>query len=320
MSSEPRGHSIDHARGEPQPEQPPLHPTTNAPFPDGFEEDDDLRSEFIRQLASASLRSHQPTTDRHATGHAHAAHNSSIPRTLVRFWHDSQQIPADVQVCLDSWAPLRDAGVTFRMFDDDTAATYIARRYGASHVAAFARCEHPAMRSDYLRMCYVLAEGGLYVDADDVLLDDGWRRVFRDNTLKLQPLCYDVPGATMVAATEPGLFERPDAHRIFYINNNPIAAPPGHPVLRRALARATRILLDQTRVSEIQSTTGPGNLTAALAAHSHERLIASRRLGLDLLFDWESTAVPDWNLGYRHDDRNWRNWDFASADRQVGDQ
>ena len=169
---------------DPQPEQRPLQPETNSPFPAGFEEDDALRSEFIRQLARTSLHSQQAATDRHATGHAHAAPDSSIPRTLVRFWHDSKDIPADVQACLDSWTPLRDEGVIFRMFDDDTAAAYIARQYGPSQVAAFARCRHPAMRSDYLRMCFVLAEGGLYVDADDVLLDDGWRRVFRDNTLE----------------------------------------------------------------------------------------------------------------------------------------
>ncbi len=69
---------------------------------------------------------------------------------------------------------------------------YIAERYGPREVAAFERCRHPAMRSDYLRMCFVLAEGGLYVDADDVLLGDGWSDVFRDGTLKVQPLCYDV--------------------------------------------------------------------------------------------------------------------------------
>jgi len=107
------------------------------------------------------------------------------------------------------------------------------------------------------------------------------------------------------------------------VNNNPIAAPPRHPVLRRALARATRMLLDGARVPEILSTTGPGNLTAALAAHAHEDLLAARRPDFDLLFDWESTAEPDWNLGYRHDARNWRkwsNWDFTSADRLAGDE
>jgi hypothetical protein len=204
------------------------------------------------------------------------------------------------------------------MFDDETAAKYIAERYGATGVAAFARCEHPAMRSDYLRLCFVLAEGGLYVDADDVLLNDGWRRVFDDNRLKLQPLCYDIPGATMVAASEPGLFDRADPHRIFYVNNNPIAAPPGHPVLRRALTRATLALLDPNSASEIQSTTGPGNLTAALAAFAHEELTTAADGGFDLLFDWEETAKPDWTLGYRRDSRNWRNWDSSGAHRQSG--
>lgn len=293
---------------------------TNAPFPDDFEEDDALRSEFIRQLARRSLRSQRRKIAQHESGPAHTAHPSSIPRTLVRYWHDSEQVPADVQACLDSWARLGDEDVAFRMFDDYTAATYIADRYAPPQVTAFARCEHPAMRSDYLRLCFVLAEGGLYVDADDVLLDDGWRRVFDDNRLKVQPLCYDIPGATMVAATEPALFELPAPHRIFYVNNNPIAAPPGHPVIERALTRATRALLDPTRVSEIQSTTGPGNLTAALAAFAHEHVTVAADAGFDLLFDWESTAEPNWNLGYRQDERNWRNWGSRSAGPEFGNK
>jgi hypothetical protein len=311
VSDELRAHSDDHTSTATGGGRPPIPATSNVQFPDGFEEDDHLRSEFIRQLAHRSLRSQR---------HARVGGKASIPPTLVRFWHDSQRIPADVQACLDSWAPLRDEGVTFRMFDDVAATTYIADRYAPSHVAAFARCEHPAMRSDYLRLCFVLAEGGLYVDADDMLLNDGWRRVFRDDRLKVQPLCYDVPDGTMVAPTEAGLFDLPTPHRIFYINNNPIAAPPGHPVLQHALDRATRMLLDRTRVAEIQSTTGPGNLTAALAAHAHKNPFAARHPGFDLLFDWESTAQPDWTLGYRHDNRNWRNWAFTRADRPTGDK
>lgn len=294
------------------------HAATSEPFPDGFEEDDLLRSEFMRQLANGARLSSLGSKGHSAPEEVVATHGSSIPRKLVRFWHDTKSVPADVQVCLDSWAPLGDEGVTISMFDDDTAATYISDRYGESHAAAFARCEHPAMRSDYLRLCFVLAEGGLYVDADDVLLDDGWRRLFRHSTLKLQPLCYDIPSGRMVAATEFGLFDSPTSHRIFYVNNNPIAAPPGDPVLRRALARATRLLLGEARVDDIQSITGPGNLTAALAAHAREEMNAGRSPAIDLLFDWESTAEPDWSLGYRNDARNWRNWSVGSADRQVG--
>src|SRR4051794_22533135 len=129
------------------------------------------------------------------------------------------------------------------MFGDASAANYIAERYGRREVAAFARCRHPAMRSDYLRLCFVFAEGGLYVDADDVLLGEGWENVFSDGTLKVQPLCYDVTTRAMVSAADLRRTDLPTDGRIFYVNNNPIAAPAGHPVLRRALAGATHPLL-----------------------------------------------------------------------------
>ena len=317
MSTESGSHSTE-PTAETRRRNLMIHAVLSEPFAEGFEEDDLLRSEFMRHLVHHARLSEQSATRLRATEEVVATHGSPIPRTLVRFWHDPRRIPADVQACLDSWAPLGDEGVTFRMFDDHSAATYVADRYGESHATAFARCEHPAMRSDYLRLCFVLAEGGLYVDADDVLRDGGWRRVFGGNELKLQPLCYDIPSGRMVAATELGLFDRPTSRRIFYVNNNPIAAPPGDPVLRRALARATRLLLRDARVDDIQSTTGPGNLTAALAAHAREEMVAARSPGLDLLFDWESTAEPDWSLGYRNDARNWRNWSVASADRSAG--
>ena len=110
----------------------------------------------------------------------------------MRFWHDPHDVPADVRNCLDSWGSLRAEGFAFRMFDDESASAYIAERYGSRQLAAFRRCRHPAMRCDYLRLCFVLAEGGLYVDADDVLLSDGWKGIFRNHTLKVQALAYDI--------------------------------------------------------------------------------------------------------------------------------
>jgi hypothetical protein len=270
-------------------------------YPPGFEEDDRRRSDFIRQLTLRQLgcdtgvlpNAQRPVDD------------EAIPRTLVRFWHNLDDVPSDVRRCLDSWDELRDQGLSFRMFGDVSAAEYIAERYGPRELAAFARCRHPAMRSDYLRLCFVLADGGLYVDADDVLVGTGWRDIFRDGSLKVQPLCYDLVSQGMVPASE---IRRPDlstSGRIFYVNNNPIAAPPGHPVVRRALVRATDRLLVSELKPEIQSTTGPGNLSAALAAHARE----SRTLDYELLLNWERTAEPCWELEYRSDDRNWRNMD-----------
>jgi len=210
---------------------------------------------------------------------------------------------------LDSWNLLELAGFELRMFCDESAAAYIAERYGRREVAAFERCRHPAMRSDYFRLCFVLADGGLYVDADDVLIGEGWHAIFRDNTLKLQPLCYDVNAQAMLPAAELRQVDLPTSDRIFYVNNNPIAAPAGHPVLSRALVRATARLLGQDESPEIQSTTGPGNLTAVLAAHAYELQLQDTTAiqDFELLLDWHKVAETRWELAYRNDCRNWRN-------------
>jgi hypothetical protein len=175
------------------------------------------------------------------------------------------------------------------------------------------------MRSDYLRMCVVLADGGLYVDADDVLRGEGWQDLFCDNTLKVQPLCYDISTNAMVPSAELRRIDLPTDHRIFYVNNNPIAGPADHPILRRALARATDNLLGDDPAPEIQSTTGPGNLTAALAAHANrsQREDAHSLPDFVLLLDWERTAEPRWELEYRNDDRNWRNMNGAGGVEDV---
>lgn len=274
-------------------------------YPPGFEENDRLRSDFIRQMTLQQLERDRATS----TGES-ADQAELIPRTLVRYWHDPNGVPTDVRRCLDSWEVLRDEGFSMRMFGDASAHTYIAEHYGPREVAAFERCRHPAMRSDYLRMCFVLAEGGLYVDADDVLLGDGWREILRAGTLKVQPLCYDNRAGGMVSATELRRTDLPTEDRIFYVNNNPIAAPADHPVLRRALSRATNTLLGEDPAPEIQSATGPGNLTASLAAHARDVQERGVQPDVELLLNWEATAEPCWDLAYRRDARNWRNMDL----------
>ena len=117
-------------------------------------------------------------------------------------------------------------------------------------------------------------------------------------------------------ATEIWRTDLPIKERIFYVNNDPIAAPAAHPVLRRALSRATERLLGEDPFPEIQSTTGPGNLTAALAAHARELKAAGAPLDFELLYDWESRAETRWELSYRSDSRNWRNMGAANSRRR----
>ncbi|WP_455707768.1 glycosyltransferase [Mesorhizobium sp. ORM8.1] len=200
-----------------------------------------------------------------------------------------------------------DEGFVLRLFNDVTATSYIETFYGQRERAAFARCEHPAMRCDYLRMCVLLAEGGWYVDADDVLLGDDWKVIFRNDRMKVQPLCYDIAAGGMMPSADIWRTDLPAGNRVFYVNNDPIAAPAGHPILRLALKRATDRLLGSDGFLEIQATTGPGNLTAALAAHAHLLQIADRRFDFELIRDWDGIAEMRWELSYRNDRRNWRN-------------
>jgi hypothetical protein len=168
------------------------------------------RSEFIRRLVQRRLTLHSVNN---CYGHL-------IPRKIVQFWHDLRQLPHDVEECVASWTRWETSGFTHRLFDERDAKAFIGGSLGMRHECAFERCYHPAMQADYFRLCYLLVEGGFYVDADDVCVgaDIGW--LFEDGRLKLQPLCYDSASGAMV---KPSVFlyaNACDPSWIFYFNNN----------------------------------------------------------------------------------------------------
>ena len=268
-------------------------------FAIGFEQDEELRSIFVRELELHMLED--------VPGDFPLAGRSGLPRIVMQYWHDPDDIPDDVRACLNSWRRLEEHGFLLHEFCDESALSYISINYGARECAAFMRCRHPAMRCDYFRLCFILKEGGIYVDADDVLISDDWSALFRDERLKVQPLCYDVPSASMVEASNIWSRDLKLEGRIFYANNNPLIGPSGHPLVQSALQRATGILLGGAAHHEIQSTTGPGNLTAVLAAHARDLIVAGRPLDFEIMRSWESVAQTRWELSYRNDGRNWRN-------------
>lgn len=270
--------------------------------PTAIEEPETSRSAFVRMLILEQSRQEmgdgEARKDRETRG---------IPKKILRYWHDPSEIPHDVRECMASWEKLAKNGFEFFLHDDVSAAEYIAVRYGQREQAAFARCAHPAMKSDYLRLCFIVAEGGLYVDADDVLISEKWTRLFEGDRLKLQPLCYNINAGGMTNAAEIWNPNVASEGRNFYVNNDPLVAPAKHPLLIRALARSTDKLLGPDPFPEIQQTTGPGNLTIALVAHAKQ--LQSRDLPLDFEFleEWDSIAEMRWQLSYRNDERNWRN-------------
>lgn len=270
--------------------------------PIASEESESSRSAFVHMLILDQLGQESGGGESHDD-----RGNNAIPRKILRYWHDPSDLPDDVRECMASWEKLAAEGFEFFLHDDASAAEYIGERYGQREKNAFARCAHPAMRSDYLRLCFIVAEGGLYVDADDVLVGEDWPSLFDGDRLKLQPLCYDITAGGMMRASDIWNPDVASEGHNFYVNNDPLVAPAGHPVLIQALARATEKLLDDDPFPEIQATTGPGNLTIALVAHT--KRLQSRGLPLDFEFlkDWGSIAEMRWHLSYRGDERNWRN-------------
>lgn len=259
--------------------------------------DEQRRSEYVREFL-LSQRDVQTT-------------GGKSPLDIVQFWDNPTSIPLDVQDCLSSWSDLRSPHVSYQLFDDTTAQQFISEVFDERHVAAFKRCPHPAMRADYFRLCFIASQGGCYVDADDLYQGNDLDGLATASTLKIQPLCYDITTDSMVdprEAAEAG----PDESRIFYVNNNPLISPAAHPVLDIALERSTGLLIasaDDDR--DVQSLTGPGNLTASLVHYLLDQGRSGKSPAIEILWDWENTAMSKWPLSYRPDERNWRNWRTA---------
>ena len=254
------------------------------------------RSEFIRRLVQRSA-GQLPVK---------AQYIQSTPRTIVQFWHDLGELPADVEECIATWAGWTTNGFAHRLFDERSAKEFIGGSLSARHKHAFELCYHPAMQADYFRLCYLFVEGGFYIDADDVCVgaDIGW--LFDDGRLKIQPLCYDTASGTMV---NPSVFVHNDAYDpswIFYFNNNPLIASREHPVIDGALRQATDILefAGEDALPEIQATTGPGNISRTIFG------LGATPEGVEsdlvVLRDWDSLAFSKWPLTHRSDARNWR--------------
>lgn len=260
-------------------------------------EDHQRRSDFVRALVQLSCKNENA---------APTSLFTRVPRTIVQFWHHLDELPEDVKNCTESWKALQKRGFDYLLFDHYGASDFIERKLGGRFVEAFNKCYHPAMQSDYFRLCYIFKEGGCYVDADDVFCGSEIEHLFTDGKLRIQPLCYDISTGQMV---DPSIFTKPGAVArswIFYFNNNPLIAAHGHPVVERALMQATKSLEGSggSVLPEIQSTTGPGNLTKSVFDLAMER--SEIDSALLVLWEWEKIAVVKWPLSYRSDARNWR--------------
>jgi hypothetical protein len=266
------------------------------PTSDPLEESLRRRSDFVRGLVQRSIGSTATLSEL----------VSKPPQRIVQFWDNLNRLPVDVGECIATWKKAEKQGFEILLLDKHQAGEFIHQRLGQRYKDAYNKCYHPSMQSDYFRLCYILVEGGCYIDADDVFNEAPIQHLCSDGRLKLQPLCYDVTTNTMVP---PSLFTRPGANAsgwIFYFNMNPLIAGSRHPLIDRALAQATLNLEKEitSGLPEIQSTAGPGNLTQSLFDAAMEGEAVEQNISV--LHYWEQIATSKWPLSYRNDARNWR--------------
>lgn len=123
------------------------------------------------------------------------------------------------------------------LLNEATAIDYIARHYGARELAAFKACGIPAMQADYLRLCFMGAEGGVYLDAD------------QQPSKPLSDLIAKAPHALIVSW-------------LTIIGNNILMfRKPNHPFIRACRDLATDNILAR-RFDDVLISTGPGLFNA----------------------------------------------------------
>lgn len=162
-----------------------------------------------------------------------------IPRSIFQYW-DTPDIPAAVSQVMESWQ--RCPGYNYIRMDHKEALIFLRDRLGPQYARAFSLANHAAEECDFLRLCWLWAEGGIYVDSDDMRIGD------------LGGLLARGGGAIM--------FMEPYGS----IDNNLLCARPGHPLLRIAMDMACQSLLARENDST-WAKTGPGLITRATAVY-----------------------------------------------------
>lgn len=166
--------------------------------------------------------------------------SAPIPRHILQYWNS----PTPPDAVLDMVASWRAApGYSHDLLDRQTALQRLRAEFGPRWVQAFQMAQNPAEEADFLRLCLLARHGGVYADADDLLVGDLEALVGRNTGLVLY---VELFGAVVA--------------------NNFIAARPRHPVLVLAARIARQALLARSNESP-WSKCGPGLMTRVVARY-----------------------------------------------------
>ena len=229
--------------------------------------------------------------------------HEKVPRRILQFW-DQKTVPADVQDCTASWRAIPN--IDHVLFDEVQAREFIRVEYEARHLEAFDLCNHPAMKSDLFRLAYLYRHGGAYIDADDSYEGSSIERFFDDNGLcRLRSISFT---------------RNPSEPAVLIYNNNPIFCTANDEIFRKALERATAIMLSLGKRDSysVLAITGPLNLSIAVYATALDCIAAGTDFPFSPIIGWDDVARKNRKMEYQKTTRNWR---VARSDaRKIADE
>lgn len=163
-----------------------------------------------------------------------------IPRIIHQYWNDPTP-PDAISAMIDSWQGV--PGTRHMLWNRQSALARLRSDFGPRWTKAFQMANNPSEEADFLRLCLLAKDGGIYADADDIL------------TGSLDSLSGN--GAGLIVYMEPLKSN---------LGNNFLAARPGHPAMVLAARIARQDLLARSNETT-WSKSGPGLLTRAVALY-----------------------------------------------------
>ena len=221
------------------------------------------------------------------------AAQSDRVRRIYQYW-DKPDVPEMVGHIMQSWQ--RIDGWSYQRFNRGDALAWLAQTFDSKHARAFRTARRAAEQADFLRLCLLEVQGGLYADADDRL------------TGAPDALLSGTRGAVFFFET------------FGCLSNNVLYAPPGHVVIKTAREMACAALLRRDN-DKVWLKTGPGLLTRALAGCVMDGLLintADPTKAVTLLPNdrLKRHVAPHIRLPYKQTDQNWAH-SATSISREV---
>ena len=179
---------------------------------------------------------------------------------LIQYW-DQPQPPAVLLERMEGWRQMHP-GWSYRRYDRDSSARFMRSTYGTALEDAFLDIRLPAMQADVFRVAFLLACGGLWVDAATTCFSrvETW---------------LDLQAALL-------LLRRSHQQHPQVCNGLIYAIAPAHPLLAAAWQSIESSLLARTGVKVYRSF-GPGLLRDLLASGSWDHTLTV----------WQETELCD---------------------------